>query len=256
MNSFERFSKLHQQSDPLLIANVWNAQSAKACESLGFQALATSSAAVAETLGYADGEGMNFEEYLMIIRRIRASTSLPCSVDLEAGYGKTAEEIVSNIRQLHELGIGGVNIEDSIVVESKRHIIEKDVFTKKIAAVCESLKSDRIDMFINLRCDAFLLSLPDACAEATARLEAYQQTGIHGLFFPCIFQVEDIRAIVSATQLPVNVMCFPGLPEFNQLQSLGVKRISMGNFMNKAVYATLTGIGEKVLSEQNCSSFF
>src|SRR6187551_164728 len=96
-NQFETFNALHHQSEPLLIGNVWNVQSAKVFEKLKFKAIATSSAAVAETLGYADGEQMSFEEYLFVIRHIMKAVPLPLSVDLEAGYGTTANEVAKNI---------------------------------------------------------------------------------------------------------------------------------------------------------------
>src|SRR5688572_26143183 len=115
-SSFDQFVKLHLQVEPLLIANVWNAQSARLFEKLKFKALATSSAAVASTLGYSDGEQMSFDEYIFVVKRIRAVTSLPLSVDLEGGYGATADEVVPNIKSLSREGVVGINIEDSTIV--------------------------------------------------------------------------------------------------------------------------------------------
>jgi 2-methylisocitrate lyase-like PEP mutase family enzyme len=104
-NNFQKFKELHDQPQPLLIGNVWNVPSAKKMEDLGFKAIGTSSYAIAETLGYADGEEMSFEEYLLIIKRIAASVSVPFSVDLEWGYGKTTTEIVANIKELNKIGV-------------------------------------------------------------------------------------------------------------------------------------------------------
>ena len=257
MTTFEQFNKLHQQADPLLIANVWNAQSAKAFEKLKLQALATSSAAVAETLGYADGEGMSFDEYLFVVKRIKASTTLPLSVDLETGYGKITEEIVSNIKRLHEIGVVGINIEDTIVGQgSSRKISDAGTFAGKLKQISAALDAENIKVWINVRCDAFLLPLPDARKEAIERLQLYQETGVHGIFLPCITDLEDIRALVKAAKLPVNVMCMPGLPDFDTLRSAGVKRISMGNFLNKALYTNLEKMTERIIREKNFSSLF
>lgn len=113
MTKIQDFKNLHQNEQPLLIGNVWNVQSAKVYEELGFKALATSSSAVANSLGYEDGEQMSFEEYFYLIERIAKSTSILLSVDLESGYGKDAIDIVENISKLSEIGIVGINLEDS-----------------------------------------------------------------------------------------------------------------------------------------------
>jgi 2-methylisocitrate lyase-like PEP mutase family enzyme len=256
MSSFEQFNKLHQQPDPLIIGNAWNAQSARAFEKLKFQALATTSAGVAETLGYSDGEQMKFEDYLFVIKHLKASTKLPLSVDLEAGYGRTAEGVVDNIIKLVALGVSGINIEDSIVTEGARKIMDAASFAKKLTEITSNLSSGGIEIFINVRCDAFLLSLPDARTEAITRLRLYEKAGAHGLFLPCITNLDDIIAAVGATNLPLNVMCMPNLPAFDKLKTAGVKRISMGNFLNQSVYAYLESAALRVINEGNFSSLF
>src|SRR5262249_26319728 len=133
MNNVQYFIDLHKQADPLMIANVWNAESAKVFERTGFKAIATSSAAVAEALGYRDGEEMSFEEYLFIVKRIRASVNLPLSVDLETGFGKTPDEIISNIEKLSQLGVVGINIEDSSITNGTRKIHDAATFSRKLS---------------------------------------------------------------------------------------------------------------------------
>src|ERR1700720_3245503 len=152
---FEDFSSLHKNSEPLLIGNVWNVQSAKIFEQQKFKALATSSAAVAETLGYADGQEMSLEEYLFIIKHITSSISIPLSVDLEAGYGDTPAQICHNIAQLYSVGVSGINIEDSIVVDGKRSIENAEVFAEKLRHIVKLLNADNIEVFINIRSDSF-----------------------------------------------------------------------------------------------------
>ncbi|MFZ6008951.1 MAG: isocitrate lyase/PEP mutase family protein [Bacteroidota bacterium] len=250
------FQELHLQSAPLLLGNVWNVQSARTLEKLKFKAVGTSSAAVAETLGYKDGEQMPFEEYFMIIRRIREAVSIPLSVDLEAGYGKTTNEIVGNIKRLHALGVAGINIEDSVVRNGVREIVIASDFAKKLEAITSQLKAQDIKLFINVRCDAFLLGLPNARKEAIERMAAYEKAEIHGFFLPCITDVEDIKAVVKSTGLPVNVMCMPGLPDFDVLQSLNVKRISMGNFVNGAVYKMMENISRSIVENKSFAGLF
>ncbi len=255
-NQFELFNDLHHQPKPLLIGNVWNAQSARVFEKQKIKAIATSSSAVAETLGYADGEQMSFEEYLFVIRLIRKSVDLPLSVDLEWGYGKDAAEITENIKQLSEAGVVGINIEDSIIQNGKRSLVDANAFAKKLGEINQYLTSLGVKMFINVRCDTFLLNVPNPVEESMTRMMAYQQTGVHGLFFPCITNLTDIKALVQKTKLPISVMCMPGLPDFIQLHDAGVKRISMGNFLNQSVYQQLEKHITTIVQQEKFASLF
>ncbi|PZR29802.1 MAG: isocitrate lyase/phosphoenolpyruvate mutase family protein [Citrobacter freundii] len=250
-NKISLFRQLHQQAEPLLIGNVWNAQSAKVFEKAGSKAIATSSAAVAETLGYTDGENMRFEEYLFIIERIIKATSLPLSVDLETGYGDTPAAIAENIKHLSELGVVGVNIEDSVITNGNRRIVDLASFAAKISEVVQLVKTSGIDIFINLRSDVFLLGLPSAKEAAIDRTKLYNNTGVDGLFFPCITDIDDIRTITGISKLPVNVMCMPNLPNFEELKNAGVKRISMGNFVNGTLYRKLEELIRGIEGEQS-----
>lgn len=255
-NNVSLFNQLHHQDEPLLIGNIWNAQSAKAFAKAGYKAIATSSAAVAETLGYSDGENMSFEEYLFLVERIIRATTLPLSVDLETGYGDTPAAIAENIKHLSELGVVGVNIEDSVITNGNRKIIDLASFAAKISQVVELVKTSGIDMFINLRSDVFLLGLPAAREAAIDRAKIYNTTGVDGLFVPCISSIDDIRAVTSVSKLPVNVMCMPNLPNFDELKQAGVKRISMGNFVNGKLYKDLEELIGKIDSAQSFSPVF
>jgi 2-methylisocitrate lyase-like PEP mutase family enzyme len=252
--SFTYFNFLHESNEPLLIANVWNAQSARVFEKLNYKALATSSAAVAESLGYPDGQQMSFEEYLFVVKSIVRSVQLPLSVDLEAGYGDTPKQISENINRLVSAGVVGINIEDSIIQNGKRSLVDAKWFADRLRAIMTEIKTSRTEIFINVRCDAFLLGVPSPVQEAISRLKLYEATGVHGLFFPCIKEHADIQAVVQATRLPINVMCFPGLPDFAQLKQAGVKRISMGNFVNHQVYHELERIGKLILEDGSFKS--
>lgn len=252
----KQFEDLHHQAEPLLIGNVWNAQSAKVFEGQQFKAIATSSAAVAATLGYPDGEAMPFEEYFQVIKSIARSTALPLSVDLEAGYGKTPDEIVGNIRKLASIGIVGINIEDTFVVNGKRNFFDAKEFAAKLKTVIDNLKASETAMFMNVRCDSFLLGLPDALAAGLDKMKQYETTGAHGLFFPCVTKSEDVAALVKASALPINVLCMPGLPSFGALKNLGVKRISMGNFLNAKIYERLADNVSRVVKEGKFDSLF
>jgi 2-methylisocitrate lyase-like PEP mutase family enzyme len=255
-NRFKEFLDLHHKTSPVQIGNVWNAQSAQVYDKLNFEAIGTSSAAVAGSLGFADGEEMSFEDYLFVIKRIAATTSAMLTVDLEGGYGNTAEEICDHITKLYDIGVVGINIEDSVVTDSKRSIVDAVGFAAKLKKITSLLADARIEIFINVRADSFLLGLPNALEDALARTKLYQDTGVHGLFFPCITQIADIEKITALSRLPVNVMCMPGLPDFKALQDAGVKRISAGPFLNMNIYKALETSIERITTENSFASLF
>ncbi|NML71451.1 isocitrate lyase/phosphoenolpyruvate mutase family protein [Chryseobacterium sp. RP-3-3] len=256
MTNIQIFKDLHKKNEPLLLGNVWNPQSAKVYEKLGYRALATSSSAVAHSLGYEDGENMTFDEYFYMIERTLKSVSIPLTVDLEGGYGSTSDKIVSNISRLAAIGVIGVNIEDSSILDGTRKIIDREDFFEKLNAVVSKLKKDKIEVFINVRTDTFLLGLENPVDETLQRIKLFEEAGADGVFVPCITSENDIEIIVKSTVLPVNVMCMPELPDFKTLKNLGVKRISSGNFLNGYTYKNLEEKGHEILKEQSFSPIF
>jgi len=138
-SKFSTFKDLHQSTGLFVLPNVWNAKSALLFQEKKFPAIATSSAAVANSLGYEDGEGMPFSDYLFIINRILSSVQIPLTVDMEMGYGRTNEEIFVNILKLIDLGVAGINIEDSTVNNSERVLKEAGIFAKTIEYIKNKL---------------------------------------------------------------------------------------------------------------------
>jgi len=122
MTTYLEFKELHNQIQPLIIGNVWNVQSAKIYEKLNFQAIGTSSAAIAHSLRYDDGEQMPFSDLLFVVEKIQKMVKLPLTVDIESGYGNSATEIAKNIIALAKLGVAGINIEDSFVINGERKL--------------------------------------------------------------------------------------------------------------------------------------
>lgn len=256
INQIQKFRELHKVEQPLLLGNVWNVQSAKIYEKLGYKAIGTSSAAVARSLGYEDGENMPFDDYFFIIKKIIQNTTLPLTVDLESGYGNTIEMIFQNIEALSKIGVVGINIEDSKIINGNRQIEHKIDFASKIEALINLLRQNDIDIFINVRCDAFLLQIPNALSEAMDRVKLYQTKSIGGIFLPCIIDENDIQKIVTSTSLPINVMCMPSLPDFEKLKLLGVKRISMGSSVNNFGYKKIEDVLATILTNQNFLPLF
>ncbi|WP_420604286.1 isocitrate lyase/PEP mutase family protein [Flagellimonas sp.] len=249
------FYDLHQQEEPLLIFNVWDVPSAKLAQQLNFGALGTSSSAIASMLGYRDGEEMGFDELEYIVERIISNTDLPLSVDLESGYSREPEEITGHIRRLANLGVVGINIEDS-VVSKERTLLDADEFAQTLSKITEELAKNQTEVFINVRTDTFLLNQPNALVETQKRAKLYESAGANGIFVPCMESESDIEQIVNCTTLPLNVMCMPKLPDFAILKKLGVKRISMGNFLFPKMSDALKSITEKVLDQKSFKPVF
>lgn len=249
------FKNLHNQDTPLVIGNVWDVPSTKTAEKLNSQAIGTSSSAIAALLGYNDGEEMEFSELEYFIKRITCNTNLPLSVDLESGYSRNPTQIVQYIKRLSELGVVGINIEDSVVNE-KRILLEANDFAKTLTEIKQQLEKESIKMFINVRTDTFILLEENVINETKRRIQLYQDAGANGIFIPCIEKENDIKTITDSTNLPINVMCMPNLSNFETLAKLGVKRISMGNFLFDKMYSNFEETVKNVLSQNSFKSIF
>jgi 2-methylisocitrate lyase-like PEP mutase family enzyme len=250
------FSSLHCQPEPLLIANVWDVASAQIAQQAGYSVIGTSSAAIASILGYADGEGVSFIELERLVRRIRTLCSLPLTVDMEAGYGKNVQQIITNLSELAELGVVGINLEDSVVEQGQRRMLDVDTFSARLQAIRNGLIEGGISLFLNIRTDTFLLGHPDALAETITRGCKYALHGADGFFVPCVTKETDISSIVEQVPLPLNVMCMPELPSFSKLAKLGVKRISMGNFIHGNQQQQLLKMLQTIQCEQSFQIVF
>lgn len=250
------FTELHHQTKPLLIANVWDAASALTAQQADYQALGTSSAAIAAMLGYEDGQAMSFDELLYIVTRIKSVTHLPLSVDVEAGFGGTADEITAHLRRLAQLGVVGINLEDSKVVNGVRQLTDSAAFTHTLKEIRHALNAEGHQLFINIRTDTYLLNHEPALQETLLRGRLYATAGADGLFVPCLTSEKDIEIITKEINLPLNLMCMPDLPSFEILERMGVRRISMGNFVHSALQSKLTDLMRVIQSTQSFSGIF
>lgn len=253
MSSFETFAQLHRNVTPLLFGNIWDVNSAKILEASGYKAVGTSSQAVARAQGYEDGEKLPFESLLSLAKRVAGAIRIPFSVDLEGGYSRTTGGIVENINKLYDAGVVGINLEDTIAGDT-RQLQPVAEFQKTLSEIAEHFSRNNIKMFLNIRTDGFLLGMPTALAETLARIQHYKNAGADGIFVPCITDRNDIKEVVKATLLPINVMCMPDLPGFEELGSLGVKRISMGGFFFDKVYNEATLLSKALINDKNFSS--
>jgi 2-methylisocitrate lyase-like PEP mutase family enzyme len=255
MKSFETFSALHRSPSPLLLGNIWDVNSARIYESKGYRAIGTSSQALAKTFGYEDGEKMPFGLLLQLAKRVVEVVNIPFTVDIEGGYSRSVAGILENIEKLHDAGVVGINLEDTIA-GAIRQLQPVAVFQTILSAVAEHICRKNLKIFLNIRTDGFLLGMPTALPETLARIRSYENSGAHGIFVPCITRPDDIAAVVNATNLPVNVMCMPALPDFGTLRSLGVKRISIGPFVNSYIEKKAEEAVSAILENDNFSCLF
>jgi 2-methylisocitrate lyase-like PEP mutase family enzyme len=255
MNQYENFVELHYGKEPLLIGNVWDVVSAKAFERKGFKAIATSSAALARTMGYEDGEKIPFDLLLKMVERIISNINIPLSVDMEGGYSRNISEIIQNIEKLHSLGVVGINIEDSVKAE-KPYMQSVDDFKRILSLLREHLEKKNMKMYINARTDAYVLKLPSSLDITLERSKAYESAGASGIFVPYLSNKDEIKEVVQSTKLPVNVFPTPSLPSFNELSELGVKRISMATIVHRATIFSIEKIIQTILDEQSFTSLY
>lgn len=246
MNHYQTFYQLHHQQNPFLLANAWNVKSAQLIEEAGFKAIGTSSGAIANSLGYEDGEKIPFSELLYMVQRIKASTNLPLSVDMERGYSDDLNTLTDNIQQLIDIGISGINIEDTQ---------GEEIYLRKLECIKNHLIRSNQSLFINARTDAFLQKLPSPLATTIRRAKLYEAAGADGLFVTAVPDSEAIKEITSSTSLPVNIV---GTAKFSvdTLKSVGVRRISMAVFLYKATYSHLEKISGSIAKENSISPLF
>jgi len=255
MINFKQFSELHNQDAPLLLGNVWDVDSALIFQKSGFKAIGTSSAAIAASLGYEDGEKMPFADLLQIVRSIQHKVTIPLTVDIEGGYSRNIDEICNNIKLLAESDVVGINLEDS-VINSEREILDAREFSNIIRKIKIYLSENSINIFLNIRTDCYIMELENPLEKTLKRIKLYEEAGADGIFVPCITKEADIKLVAESTDLPVNVMTMPDLPDFSILTKLGVKRISMGPFVYNNLMEKFEKTIAAIMQNQSFNSLF
>jgi 2-methylisocitrate lyase-like PEP mutase family enzyme len=243
------FRLLHQQN-LLLLANVWDAGTARLVESLGAKAIATSSAGVAWSLGYPDGDALPIAKLADAVAGIARVLHVPLSVDSESGYSDDPAVVAENIARLIDAGAVGINLEDA----------DKDpaLLCAKIEYIKRRCASMGADLFVNARTDVYLAGLAPAARrveETLARATRYREAGADGLFVPGVVDGEQIRAISAGASLPLNVLVRPNLPPAAELERLGVRRLSAGSYPAAAAYARVAGLTRHFLRDGASAPF-
>jgi 2-methylisocitrate lyase-like PEP mutase family enzyme len=226
------FRSLHRRQGVFYLPNAWDAASACLAVKAGAPAVATSSAALCWSLGYADGGAVPKSELIAAVQRMTRVLNVPLSVDIEDGYGSNPEEVADFVQELHGCGVVGINLEDG---EGPSELL-----ATKIQAIRS--RHELAEMFINARTDVYLRDMArgaEAVELVKSRARQYNQAGADGLFVPGLANADECAQVVASTELPLNLMVVPGLPSAELLGPLGVRRLTAGPWLFLATHATL-----------------
>ncbi|MBZ0217964.1 MAG: isocitrate lyase/phosphoenolpyruvate mutase family protein [Fimbriimonadaceae bacterium] len=233
IEKYQKFKTLHERAGAFVVPNPWDAGSARILTSLGFEALATTSAGLAFSLGVVDSAAnLSRRDVLGNARAIVEASHLPVTADLEKGFGDSPQTCAETIRMAHETGLVGGSIEDA-TGDARNPVFEFDLAVERVAAACETARD--LPFMVTVRAENFLLDRPDL-DDTIRRLQAFSDVGADVLYAPGLPGIEAIRTVCAALDKPVNVvMGLKGATyTVEQLAEAGVKRISVGGSFARA----------------------
>jgi 2-methylisocitrate lyase-like PEP mutase family enzyme len=242
----------------LLLPNAWDVISARIIEEAGFPAIATSSAAVAASLGYPDGQRIPRQEMLDMVARISRAVRVPVTADMESGYGKTVEDMAVTAKELVAAGAVGLNFEDTTGDDASSHV-ETALQVKKIRALRDVSTSLGVPLVINARTDVYLMPIGEAATRferTVERLRAYREAGADCLFAPGVRDRETIAKLVKALPAPLNILTTPGCPSLAELDEMGVARASAGSGVMRAALGAVQRIAKDWIAFGTYDSLF
>ena len=247
------FRALHQRPGAFIIPNPWDVGTARILAALGFEALATTSAGLAFSLGVTEGE-VTKEQALAHCRDIVEATDLPVSADLEKGFGDAPEAVATTIRAAASTGLAGCSIEDH-TGRTDDPIFEFNLAVERIHAASKAKRNLPDDFVLTARCENYLWRRPDL-DDTINRLKAFEDAGADVLYAPGLHDLDTIRSVCTAVQLPVNiVMGMPGSTfGMDELADAGVKRVSIGSALFRAAYGAFVRAATE-MKEQGTFTF-
>ncbi|MFE4702935.1 isocitrate lyase/phosphoenolpyruvate mutase family protein [Streptomyces sp. NPDC056738] len=244
---------LHVPGRPLVLANAWDAVSARIVEDAGGAAVATTSAGLAWSLGVADGDRLDRDVALAAVARITAVVRVPVSADIESGYASGAEGVGDTVRAVLAAGAVGVNIEDALYEEGAGPLRPVAEQAERIAAVRAAADAAGVPLFVNARIDTFLRGA-GGVEETLERAAAFLAAGADGVFVPGTVDPAIVKALVEGIDGPLNILVGPGAPSVDELAALGVARISAGSSIATAAHALVRRAARELLGTGTCES--
>ena len=237
-----RFRRLHE-SGTFLMPNAWNAGSALLLEAAGFEAIGTTSAGIAYSLGKPDATGaLSIGEALDETARIAGAVSVPVNVDAENGYGESPEAVAECIRRCIDAGAVGAGIED-YTWDPARPLYDRALAAERIRAAREAADASGVPFVLTARAECYLYRVPDAFAESVARSNLYREAGADCLYTPGVRERSDVAALVREIDGPMNFVVGKGTADYTmeELAGLGIRRVSIGGSLLRATFALANG---------------
>lgn len=241
------FRSLHKPFDPFILANAWDSGSAKVLAALGAQAIGTSSAAHAFTLGKPDMGNVTREEALEHAETLVAATALPVSGDFENGFGHAPDYVAETIRLSGEIGLAGCSIEDMALPDTKAY--DFDMAVERIAAAASAARELRKDFVLVARADGVMNGVYNA-DEAIRRIIAFTDAGADCVYVPLPPEMGDIARICKSVSVPVNALAAGRFTQYAKADfaKAGVARISVGSALARATHNTLVNAGSAMIN--------
>jgi 2-methylisocitrate lyase-like PEP mutase family enzyme len=221
--------RLHVDGPMLVLPNAWDAGSARMFIEAGFTALATTSAGIAFSLGYPDGERISRAEMLAAVARITRRIAVPITADMEAGYGLEPDAVAETVRRVIDAGAVGMNLEDRM---EEKHLIDFTLAVARVRAARAAADAAGIPFVLNARTDAFEapeLPRDRRLVEAVRRGNAFREAGATSVFVPFVGDRDTIEQLVQQIPGPVNILGTPNGPTLKELAALGVRRVTFGS---------------------------
>ena len=243
----ELLQSLHRRDDLLVVPNAWDVGSARVLETAGFPTVASSSAAFAWSLGLPDGEQAPWDEVIGGLARMAAGVDVPVSADLEGGYVDSTGGIDRTVEALVDAGIAGVGLEDSDFGQDDEGVVGAEEHAELIAAARAAADALDYPLFINGRTELYIrrVGADDArLEEAARRLQLYVEAGADGAFCPGITDAEEIGELAERVAAPLNVLWMPSMPYLDELERLGVRRVTVGSQTYLAALSAVERIAE------------
>jgi len=254
----ELLRKLHSGPRLLVLPNAWDVASARVLEELGYPAIATTSAGVAFSLGYPDGQRISRDEMLEAVARIARAVRVPVTADMESGYGITPKDMAETAKAIVAAGAVGLNFED-VIGDAESSQVDTALQTEKIRALREASASVGVPLVINARTDVYLMPIgPEATRfeRTVERLRAYRAAGADCVFAPGVKERPLIEKLVKAVAAPLNILVTPGCPSIPELEKLGVARASIGSGVMRSALGLVRRIGKELLETGTYASTF
>jgi 2-methylisocitrate lyase-like PEP mutase family enzyme len=250
----DNFLAQHNSYEILILPNVWDAASTKIFEIENYKAIGTTSAGIAAVLGFPDGQKMNFDDSLPIIKRIVECTHLPVSVDIEAGYSDSIQGVVETAQKIIELGAVGINIEDSTgdcSDDPSNALYDIRSQCEKISAIREMAEKEDIHLVINARTDVFLVSNGDIKSKignTVERANSYKEAGADCVFVPDVGDLDKtiVTTLVNEIDVPINIIAGKNIPPIRELEEIGVSRVSFGPRAMRATFDLIRSIAKEI----------